>query len=324
MRAFHVNGLAAFWAHYNMLNVYDPLAKESPRQESPLTGGLADKLRGLSAALDVARRSAPCVLHVAELDDELSPDGGNFADVDGRKEEEQRILEAIREGCGATDMLLLCSTYPSKGTDAMSFRRRKQDHFLSAATAPRVIVILSTTDSLSSGPISTSLIQTAVPIAKPDLLFARKLWNDDATFDIVKAHLIGMTARDISFAKDLFSRQWKANSSSPQPLDVLQSVLPTVEAARSLAQSGQSNGKTSPLASASLPNVRWEDIGGLESIRREIMDTVELPLRYPKLFEGSKRSGILLFGPPGTFNSRIWSPLCLFVCLTARRTMAKR
>lgn len=113
MRAFHVNGLAAFWAHYNLLNVYD-FTRESSKQQTPLTGGLADKLRGLSAALDVARRSAPCILHVAGLDDELSPEGGNFADVDGRKEEEQRILEAIREGCGATDMLLLTSTYIRK------------------------------------------------------------------------------------------------------------------------------------------------------------------------------------------------------------------
>jgi len=304
MRAFHVNGLAAFWAHYSSLNVYDPLTKESPKQQPPLTGGLADKLRGLSAALDVARRSAPCVLHVAGLDDELSPEGGHFADADGRKEEEQRILEAVREGCGATDTLP-SSTYISKGTDAMSFRRRKQDRFLSAATAPRVIVILSTSDSLPSGPISTSLIQTAVPIVKPDLHFACTLWNNDATFDFVKAHLIGMTARDISYTKELFFRQRQTKSSPPQSLDVLQSVLPTVEAARSLAQLGQSSGKTSPLASTSLPNVRWEDIGGLDSIRREIMDTVELPLKHPKLFEGSKRSGILLFGPPGKVESRV-------------------
>ncbi|EED89019.1 peroxisomal biogenesis factor 6, peroxisomal assembly factor w, Paf2, pex6-like protein, partial [Thalassiosira pseudonana CCMP1335] len=49
-----------------------------------------------------------------------------------------------------------------------------------------------------------------------------------------------------------------------------------------------------------LPNVRWEDIGGLSQIRKEIMDAVELPLKYPEFFEGSRRSGILLFGPPGT------------------------
>ena len=57
-----------------------------------------------------------------------------------------------------------------------------------------------------------------------------------------------------------------------------------------------------PLAASSLPDVRWEDIGGLDSIRKEILDVVELPLKHPHLFDGSahRRSGILLFGPPGT------------------------
>lgn len=48
-----------------------------------------------------------------------------------------------------------------------------------------------------------------------------------------------------------------------------------------------------------IPNIKWEDIGGLSHVRKEIMDTIELPLLYPDLFVNSRRSGILLFGPPG-------------------------
>jgi peroxin-6 len=50
----------------------------------------------------------------------------------------------------------------------------------------------------------------------------------------------------------------------------------------------------------------WNDIGGLEDIKKTIMDTILLPLSYPELFSshgnklGIARSGILLYGPPGT------------------------
>ncbi|EIW71793.1 hypothetical protein TREMEDRAFT_43062 [Tremella mesenterica DSM 1558] len=51
-----------------------------------------------------------------------------------------------------------------------------------------------------------------------------------------------------------------------------------------------------------IPNVSWDDVGGLASVKTDILDTIQLPLDHPELFaEGlKKRSGILLYGPPGT------------------------
>ena len=50
-----------------------------------------------------------------------------------------------------------------------------------------------------------------------------------------------------------------------------------------------------------IPNVRWEDVGGLGDAKREILDTIQLPLLHPELFStGVQRSGVLLYGPPGT------------------------
>ena len=47
--------------------------------------------------------------------------------------------------------------------------------------------------------------------------------------------------------------------------------------------------------------MKWEDIGGLEKVKQEILDTVQLPLDYPQLCAGNmNRSGLLLYGPPGT------------------------
>lgn len=55
--------------------------------------------------------------------------------------------------------------------------------------------------------------------------------------------------------------------------------------------------KSSP---SMIPKVTWEDIGGLSHVRQEIINTIELPLLHHQLFMNSQRSGILLFGPPGS------------------------
>ncbi|KAI9144509.1 P-loop containing nucleoside triphosphate hydrolase protein [Paraphysoderma sedebokerense] len=51
-----------------------------------------------------------------------------------------------------------------------------------------------------------------------------------------------------------------------------------------------------------IPNVSWDDVGGLASVKRDILDTIQLPLEHPELFATGmkKRSGVLLYGPPGT------------------------
>ncbi|XP_059481148.1 peroxisomal ATPase PEX6-like [Neocloeon triangulifer] len=52
---------------------------------------------------------------------------------------------------------------------------------------------------------------------------------------------------------------------------------------------------------ANIPKVSWEDVGGLEEVRKEVLRTVSLPIKFPFLRKsGLKRSGILLYGPPGT------------------------
>lgn len=51
-----------------------------------------------------------------------------------------------------------------------------------------------------------------------------------------------------------------------------------------------------------IPNVTWADIGGMDQVKGEIMDTIEMPLKHPELFASGmkKRSGVLFYGPPGT------------------------
>ncbi len=49
------------------------------------------------------------------------------------------------------------------------------------------------------------------------------------------------------------------------------------------------------------PNVKWNDIAGLENVKQAVREAIVLPIAKPELFTGARRpwSGILLFGPPG-------------------------
>ena len=52
-----------------------------------------------------------------------------------------------------------------------------------------------------------------------------------------------------------------------------------------------------------VPDIKWEDIGGLSSIKQELQEAVEWPLKYNQIFtysDATPPKGILLYGPPGT------------------------
>ncbi|MBS7619290.1 AAA family ATPase, partial [Candidatus Bathyarchaeota archaeon] len=50
------------------------------------------------------------------------------------------------------------------------------------------------------------------------------------------------------------------------------------------------------------PNVKWEDVGGLEDVKQNLREAVEWPLKKPEVFKRlgiTPPKGILLHGPPG-------------------------
>jgi len=52
-----------------------------------------------------------------------------------------------------------------------------------------------------------------------------------------------------------------------------------------------------------VPDIRWDDIGGLEGVKEELREAIEWPLKYPELFAQMNAvppKGLLLYGPPGT------------------------
>lgn len=80
-------------------------------------------------------------------------------------------------------------------------------------------------------------------------------------------------------------------------------------------KSQQAQSSASKVGNATIPNVKWDDVGGLEDVKNEILDVVQLPIKHPELFASGvrQRSGILLYGPPGTGKTLVNKRPCLIV-----------
>ena len=50
------------------------------------------------------------------------------------------------------------------------------------------------------------------------------------------------------------------------------------------------------------PNIKWEDVAGLEQAKQTLKEAIILPVKFPDIFVGIRKpwKGILLYGPPGT------------------------
>ncbi|WP_435128964.1 CDC48 family AAA ATPase [Halobaculum sp. D14] len=52
-----------------------------------------------------------------------------------------------------------------------------------------------------------------------------------------------------------------------------------------------------------VPDVTWEDVGGLGETKERLRETIQWPLDYPEVFEAmdmESAKGVLMYGPPGT------------------------
>merc|ERR1740117_1969251 len=82
--------------------------------------------------------------------------------------------------------------------------------------------------------------------------------------------------------------------------EILDSMAVTQENFRTAL--GASNPSALRETVVEVPNVTWDDIGGLEGVKRELQETIQYPLDYPEKFEKFgllPSKGVLFYGPPG-------------------------
>jgi len=127
----------------------------------------------------------------------------------------------------------------------------------------------------------------------PDVNF-RSIATQTAALQAGDIHSLALRARDMSLKR--------AQESSIPIETILQAGLSVTSADISTALNDARSSYSDSIGAPKIPNVSWDDIGGLQHVKDDILDTIQLPLQHPELFAQGlkKRSGILLYGPPGT------------------------
>lgn len=191
-----------------------------------------------------------------------------------------------------------------------------------------VIVIFSTNDPDSISDILRAKCKFEVNVTVPTdaerkLLLKYMITNQNPTdrylFDIsedvslesLSMQSAGLSPRDLAsvvenaktVAYDRTSKLGKDNGLSIPKMIALSGGNIQLAASDFVSAINRARDKNSDAIGApKIPNVKWEDVGGLENVKGEILDTIDMPLKHPELFGNGvkKRSGILFYGPPGT------------------------
>ena len=90
------------------------------------------------------------------------------------------------------------------------------------------------------------------------------------------------------------------------PSEVLQKIIITDEDFKDALKEVRPSALREVLVQ--VPNVTWDDVGGLESLKEELREAIEWPLKHKEAFEHADVAapkGILLHGPPGTGKTLI-------------------
>jgi len=260
MRYLAVKGLGSFLYRINRL-------KDDPKKIN-YSGSMQDKILGLREAINLAKRKNPCVLHLINFDEELS---NNENDVSS-SEKGKKMLDCVFH----------------QDIDQFVYGIDDDNNLISKCPCIQIVISgrFSSMNVLSLFPFTKAL-----EISKPDLVYAKYLWQNNytkkepclITDEQIDTNLLGKSATEICHFKYLYSQQ---NES-----------LQTFFDENHFPNQKHSN----------IPQVSWDDVGGLSHIKEEIWNDITLPVKLMSSASSSDynirsrhRRGLLLYGPPGT------------------------
>jgi transitional endoplasmic reticulum ATPase len=230
----------------------------------------------LRSIFERATQAAPCIIFIDEIDS-LAPDR---AKVEG--EVEKRLvaqLLSLMDGFAQTNgILVLAATNRPDHLDPALRRPGRFDREVQFRVPDR------------EGRLEILRIQTQTMPLDPSV--------DLATIADLAVGMVGADLKALC--------QKAAYLALQRQVPDLQAVIPDhmtvtqtdfLQAAKAI--------KPSVLRSVAVesPNVSWQDIGGLTSVKQTLQEAVEGALLYPELYDKTKAvapRGVLLWGPPGT------------------------
>ena len=301
-------------------------AATSPRavhlRMDPLMILLHSTQRNIGKATLASRAASDLGLHVFEIDAyELIAEGGSAGDVKTEALFKARIERALN--CGPA-----CTLVSLRHLEALTAERM--------ITAIRdsisdVRVIIATTTDIGNVPDGIrTLVTHELEITAPDEGeregILRGITEDRAislasnvdlasvavrTAALVAGNLADIMDRAIVAKQDRLEKLVNKRSIEEEGTRLLiRDVLVSggedarcvTKADLDLAVEAARKNFADAIGAPKIPNVSWDDVGGLANVKDAVMETIQLPLERPELFAKGmkKRSGILFYGPPGT------------------------
>lgn len=195
----------------------------------------------------------------------------------GAEKREGRAAEALRRALADAPLLLVAATSPALADLDPGLR----SVFLHELRFPSPD--LAARQAWIAGRRAVSLLSSSLDVAR----LAQR------TAGLTQAQLRALLARATDRAYSAALPRLGPAGHARRHLDSLVTVSSEeVEAVLDAQQSSKRSTK--------IPSVKWEDVGGLAHVKDAILEVIQLPLQRPELFQdGRRRSGILLYGPPG-------------------------
>ena len=252
------------------------IAINGPEVMSKYYGEAEAKLREIFAK---AKKSAPCLVFIDEIDS-IAPDRSK---VQG--EVEKRLvaqLLGLMDGFVQNQgVLLLAATNRPDHIDPALRRPGRFDQEINFRVPDRngrleILQILTSSMPLDSSVDLGEIADLAVGLVGADL----KAVCQKAAYLALRRQVPSLDSLD---------------SQTPENMSLLQTDF--------LAAIKEIKPSVLRSTTVEVPNVNWQDIGGLDAVKQKLQESVEGALLYPELYEQTKAKapkGILLWGEPGT------------------------
>ena len=278
--------------------------------------------RNIGKATLVSRAASDLGLHVFEIDAyDLIAEGGSAGDIKTEALFKARIERAL--ACGADCTIILLRHAEALTADRMITAIKN--------SIPTVRLLVATTTEIGTIPDGLrSLFSHELEIMAPDegeregILrgiaqdrAVRLAFNVDLasiavkTAALVAGNLVDIVDRAVMARQDRLENLITKMSPPGEGTHLLvrdllvsggEDARCVTKADFDLAVEAARKNFADAIGAPKIPNVSWDDVGGLTNVKDAVMETIQLPLERPELFAKGmkKRSGILFYGPPGT------------------------
>ncbi|KAK9448935.1 P-loop containing nucleoside triphosphate hydrolase protein [Limtongia smithiae] len=265
----------------------------------------------LIARLERARDCAPCVVLLRHLDAIAKKVAAESSSVGGGDLMGKKVLDAIKQqySSGQNGLVVVAT---SSDIENLSEEARKAFNFEVEMGAPTEKERQAIFEYLTSPVVAQWEKSPSISGLRSPFLLNHEVKSSSMALQsagLVPSDLVSIVNSACSSALDRLDEEAITETSYHQQTIEVRDLIAAnggyvkLTAADFETAIGEARRQYSDsIGAPRIPKVKWEDVGGLADVKSEILDTIEMPLKFPALFSGGikKRSGILFYGPPGT------------------------